>query len=87
MYIFNLDSQQQNVKQRSASLRFVQFPTYKTFAGLDPLSLSYGHRQKNSGSDSVVALLMLCFCVSIYFSRAERSLKRLSSMGSMLLMI
>jgi hypothetical protein len=87
MYIFNLDSQQQNVKQRSASLRFVQVPTYKTIAVLDALSLSCGHRQKISGSDSVVALLMLCFCVSIYFSRVERNLKRLSSMGSMPLMI
>jgi hypothetical protein len=85
MYIFNLDSQQQNVKQRSASLRFVQVPTHKTIAVVDPLSLSCP-RQNCFGSDFVVALLMLWLPL-IYFPRAERNSKRLSSMGSTPLMI
>ena len=88
MYIFNLDSQQENMKQRGAPhwglFRF-QFIKRLLFFILCRCLMVID--KKVSGSDFVVALLMLCFCVSINFSRPERNLKRLSSMGSMLLMI
>lgn len=62
MYIFNLYSQQQNGKQRSASLRFVQVLTYKVTAILDPLSV-FMNRCQNFLEDCIANAFVLCLCL------------------------